>query len=316
MRQPRRARSAGLIVLTLLLALWAVFPAFAAPGGNGNGRGDGELPPGLAEREELPPGLANRGELPPGLADGTTTITFLHHNDGESQLLAGDDGIGGVAQFATLVDELRATAPTGDGDYGVFLISAGDNFLAGPELNASFDTGFDPFYDALALDLIGYDALVVGNHEFDFGPDVLEEFIRAFGSPPPILSANLDFSGEPNFVDLAGDDGPIAASTVLMTSEGTEVGLIGATTENLPFVSSPRNVAVGDVAAAVQAEIDELTAAGVEIIVLASHLQGLSTDEALLAELTGVDIAIAGGGDELLANRGDVLAPGDEAEGP
>lgn len=311
MRRTGSARSAGLIVLTLLLSLWALAPALGAPG-NDRGRDPGELPPGLEGRDQLPPGLRGR-DLPPGLQ--RNTIRFLHHNDGESDLLP-DEGIGGIAEFATLIDTLRAEFDEdNDPSTGAVLISAGDNFLAGPELNASFDNGFNPFYDALGLDLIGYDALIIGNHEFDFGPDVLEAFVRGFSSPPPVLSANLDFSAEPGFGDLTDADGPIAASTVV-TVGGRDVGIVGATTENLPFVSSPRNVVVEAVAPAVQAEIDMLTDDGIDIIVLASHLQGLSTDEVLLAQLRDVDVAIAGGGDELLANPGDQLAPDDEEDGP
>jgi hypothetical protein len=62
---------------------------------------------------------------------------------------------------------------------GVMMVSSGDNFLAGPEFNAGVDNGI-PFYDTIALDLIGYDAIAIGNHDFDFGPDVLADFISGF----------------------------------------------------------------------------------------------------------------------------------------
>jgi 5'-nucleotidase len=70
------------------------------------------------------------------------------------------------------------------------------------------------------------------------------------------------------------------------------------------------------VAPAVQREVDQLTRGGVEIIVLISHLQSISADLALLPMLRNVDIAVAGGGDDLLANSDDVLIPGDVAVGP
>ena len=72
---------------------------------------------------------------------------------------------------------------------------------------------------------------------------------------------------------------------------------------------------MSDVAGAVQAEVDALTAMGVNKIILISHLQGVGEDQELLGMLTDVDIAIAGGGDELLANEGDLLVPGDEVAG-
>jgi 5'-nucleotidase len=93
---------------------------------------------------------------------------------------------------------------------------------------------------------------------------------------------------------------------------GEEIGIVGLTTPNLPFISSPRNVIVSpDVAGEVQTEVDLLTAMGVDKIILISHLQDIFGDIALLAQLDDVDIVVAGGGDELLANPGDLIIPGD-----
>ena len=171
-----------------------------------------------------------------------------------------------------------------------------------------------PFYDAIAMDLIGYDAMCLGNHDFDFGPDTLADFIESFTtSQVPFLSANLDFTAEPRLQALVDAD-RIAASVVVEVG-GEEFGIVGATTPNLTFISSPRNVVVGqDVQAAVQAEIDALEAAGVNKIILISHLQGIEEDMALAPQLSGVDVMIAGGGDELLANPGDLLIPGHEED--
>ena len=69
-----------------------------------------------------------------------------------------------------------------------------------------------------------------------------------------------------------------------------------------------------DVAAVVQREIDALQAAGVNKIIVVSHLQGVAGDLALAAALRGVDVLIAGGSDELLANAGSLLLPGDGGE--
>jgi 5'-nucleotidase / UDP-sugar diphosphatase len=71
-----------------------------------------------------------------------------------------------------------------------------------------------------------------------------------------------------------------------------------------------------DVAAAVQAEVDKLEAMGINKIILISHLQSVQEDLELAPMLTGVDIMVAGGGDEVLANEGDLLVPGDSAFGP
>lgn len=242
-------------------------------------------------------------------------LTVLHNNDGESQLIDAGQGrqdFGGAARFATVVTNLRdqaRTAPAG----GSLLISSGDNFLAGPEFNASLDNGI-PFYDTLAMELIGYNVAAIGNHEFDFGPDVLVDFLSGFVNGPVFVSANLDFVEEPGMLNLV-NLGRVARSVVL-TVDGRQIGIVGATTPSLPFISSPRNTIVNAVAASVQAEIDLLTSQGVGIILLTSHLQNVAEEIALATQLTGVDAIIAGGGDELLANPGDLLIPGDSAVGP
>jgi 5'-nucleotidase / UDP-sugar diphosphatase len=106
-----------------------------------------------------------------------------------------------VAYFKSLVDILKAEATSGPpanpgAKRGVVMLSSGDNFLAGAEFTASLEKGV-PFYDSIAMSLIGYDAIAIGNHEFDFGPDVLADFIRGFSPAVPFLSANIDVSAEP-----------------------------------------------------------------------------------------------------------------------
>ncbi|MFC4563977.1 bifunctional metallophosphatase/5'-nucleotidase [Nocardiopsis mangrovi] len=246
------------------------------------------------------------------------TLTILHNNDGESQLLGApaDPGYGGVARFTTLVDDLRRTeaSPTaaerGESHRrGVLTLSSGDNYLAGPQFAASLDRGV-PFYDSLAVGAIGYDALAIGNHEFDFGPDTFADFIGGVPGDAPFLSANLDVSAEPGLAELAAED-RIASSTVIR-ERGERIGVVGATTPALASISSPRDVVVDeDVRAAVQDEVDRLTRRGIDKIVLVSHLQGLPEDRALAAELRDVDVVIAGGGDELQADDDVPLVPGD-----
>jgi 5'-nucleotidase/UDP-sugar diphosphatase len=244
-------------------------------------------------------------------------LTVLHNNDGESQLIhyPGLEDFGGAARFKTLVDDLKWEAThgprypgQGGAKRGVVMVSSGDNFLAGPEFNASLEKGV-PFYDTIAMDLIGYDAVAIGNHDFDFGPDVLADFIQGYAwTSPPYLSANLDYSGELRLQALF-DVGRIARSTVVK-ERGELIGIIGATTPALPFISSPRNVGVDpDVSAAVQAEVDKLEMMGVNKIILISHLQSIEEDLALAPTLDGVDVMVAGGGDEVLANPGDLLIP-------
>jgi 5'-nucleotidase len=95
------------------------------------------------------------------------------------------------------------------------------------------------------------------------------------------------------------------------------VGVIGAITPRLPNISSPRNVVVdADVAGAVNAEAAMLIEQGVNRIILVSHLQGLGEDRELVPQLSGVDIVVAGGGDELLKNEGDTCQTDESAVAP
>jgi 5'-nucleotidase len=241
------------------------------------------------------------------------TLTILHNNDGESRLINAGAGaladFGGIARFATLVDNLRAEVEDSRGRVASIMLSSGDNFLAGPQFNASLTKGA-PFYDSIALRHIGYDAFAIGNHEFDFGPQVLADFIDGFGGTVPFVSANLNFTGEPSLQSLV-DQGIIVKSHVVR-KKGELIGIVGATTPLLPAISSPRNVTVDpNVAAAIQAEVDQLTSRKVNIIIVISHLQSINEDLALAPMLRNVDVMIAGGGDEVLANPGDLLVPGD-----
>jgi 5'-nucleotidase len=141
---------------------------------------------------------------------------------------------------------------------------------------------------------------------------VLAEFIgQVSDSLATFLSANLDFSAEPNLRDLV-EAGRIAKS-VVVEKNGEKIGIIGATTPQLDVISSPRRVKVGrQVAQEVQTEVEWMEASGVNKIVLISHLQNIEADLELLGQLRGVDVAVAGGGADLLANGCDLLLPGDD----
>ena len=126
----------------------------------------------------------------------------------------------------------------------------------------------------------------------------------------PFVSANLNFRGEPSLQALVNKRAIV--KSYVIRKEGQLIGIVGATTPLLPAISSPRNVTVDpDVAAAIQTEIDRLTAGKVDIIIIVSHLQNINEDLALAPMLRGVDVMIAGGGDELLANENNLLVPGD-----
>jgi 5'-nucleotidase/UDP-sugar diphosphatase len=244
-------------------------------------------------------------------AQSSFRLTILHTNDTESKLLypsSSQQAYGGAARFKTKADALRAAA---DAAGGVVMVSSGDNYLAGPEFNASLSLpAGSRYYDSIALQAIGYDAICLGNHDFDFGPEVLANFINGFTDGTKFLSSNLDFSAEPSLNALVGS-GRIAKRTTSVT-DGVTIGFVGATTPDLPFISSPGDVVIDpNFAQAIQTEVDALTAAGVKHIVVMTHLQGISVERALASQLRDVDVLVAGGGDELLWNAGQLLVPDD-----
>ena len=270
-----------------------------------------------AGRDLAPPAASAEG-------DGEVTLTLLHNNDGESSLLPLANAVeieghtvevpvAGIAAYKAVVErEISEARSSGNAVLNVY---AGDAYLPGSTFMCSQLEG-NPLFDAAAQDAIPYDAHIVGNHEFDSNPDFLERFIRAFAGRP-FLSANLDFSAEPGFddlvdadglVELPAEDGRVVGRSTIVTDEvtGARFGLVGATTPSLAVISVPRDVAVTPdfetTAEVVQAEIDRLLEQGVTRSIFVSHLQNLTNDTKLIGLLRGVDIAVAGGGDELLQN--------------
>ncbi len=269
-------------------------------------------------------------------------LTIMHVGDQESWLLSAAGNArdaagnalsfyGGVDRLAqVIVNERAAAAGT---SRSVLTLNAGDAFLPGARLNASLDNlgsaylGGQDFYDARAMRMIGFDAAVFGNHEFDLGAATAASFARASGTT--YLSANLNLDSMVNgssFSALAG--GMVAPSKVVTTAAGNKVGLIGATTPLLPIVSSPGPVglfgydtnATGAqnlqaLVPLLQAQINELRSnQGATTIVLMSHLQSAANEiNTIVPQLAGVDIVLSGGGHELMANPANALLPSDTA---
>ena len=300
------------------------------------------------------------------------------------QLLHASDLEGGVAalenapNFAAIVDTLEGTEPNS------ILISAGDNVIPGPFFNTAADFSFGGASGTLAqaytryftevvgtdleaegiafdfdrgvgrvdisiMNIVGFDASALGNHEFDSSTGTLADFIGGqqddgnidwVGTFFPYLSANLDFSGDgplsglatddilpaENFdeslADLAaGDIGPSIAPATVIEENGERIGVIGATTQILRNISSTGGVAeisggtndMAALAAVIQPQIDALRADGVNKIILTSHLQQIAFEEELAGLLDGVDIIIAGGSSTLQADSQDSLRDGDTA---
>lgn len=282
------------------------------------------------------------GVLSPAVASPTNvTLSLFHNNDGESALYGQElDGleVGNAGAFVQVLRaQMRDARAKGNSVLNVY---AGDSFLASKTMLCA-EPG-DPastatIHDALAQSLMPYDVYVFGNHEFDFGTQFLGRYIGQFAKsktrPTPFISGNLDFSKN---ADLRGNfggailergtiaNGKTIGRVYVHTDSVTKerFGVIAATTPLLPTISSPGTVRITtsdleETASLLQAQIRELNRRGVNKIVLVSHLQDFNNDKTLISMLAGVDVAVAGGGDDLLVSptvaREIQLLPGEAA---
>ncbi|MEJ6479107.1 MAG: bifunctional metallophosphatase/5'-nucleotidase [Octadecabacter sp.] len=241
--------------------------------------------------------------LSAGAAAADYSLTILHTNDFharfepiskyDSPCSAEDNDagecFGGTARLITTVAEARARTDNS------ILVDGGDQFQG-----TLFYTYYKGAMAAEFMNQLGYDAMTVGNHEFDDGPEVLRGFMDAVDFP--ILMSNADFSGEEL---LAGE---LLKSTIIERG-GEQIGLIGLTPQNTDELASPGpNVIFTDPSDAVQAEVDKLTEAGVNKIIVLSH-SGYGVDQIVAANTTGVDVIVGGHTNTLLGDMDGAVGP-------
>lgn len=230
-------------------------------------------------------------------------LTILHTNDFharfepisayDSTCAAEDneagDCFGGSARLVTAIEKAREEAGNS------ILVDGGDQFQG-----TLFYTYYKGELAAEMMNKMGYDAMTVGNHEFDDGPEVLSGFVDALNFP--ILMSNADLSGEDQLKDK------IQKSTTIEV-DGETIGLIGLTPQDTDELASPGdNVIFTDPVDAVQGEVDKLTEQGVNKIVVLSH-SGYGVDKRVAENTEGVDVIVGGHTNTLL---GDM----EGAEGP
>jgi 5'-nucleotidase/UDP-sugar diphosphatase len=159
----------------------------------------------------------------PGAGGKRVELTVLHTNDHHGRFWKNNDGEHGLAARKTLVDAIRAEV-TADGGV-VLLLDAGDINTGVPEsdlLNA------EP--DIRGMNLMGYDAMAVGNHEFDNPLEVLRQ--QEAWMEFPLLSANVyDASGQRLFTPYH-----------IFSLNGLRVAVFGLTTETTAVVGNPQHI--------------------------------------------------------------------------
>jgi 5'-nucleotidase/UDP-sugar diphosphatase len=212
-----------------------------------------------------------------GLVRADYILTVLHTNDLHAHIeptKIGKATFGGYARQATLVKKFRAEDPN------TILLSGGDTFQG-----TLFFTQYTGTADLSIMNVIGYDGMAVGNHEFDLGPAPLGDFAQR--ATFPVLSCNLDVSAE---LSLKSVIKPFAVKKV----GGENIGLIGATTPDLPSISSPGpTVKLIDLTDAINKSIAELRGQGINKIILLSHL-GYDLEKDVAKKCPGLDIVVGG----------------------
>ncbi|CAD6243389.1 GSCOCG00013054001-RA-CDS [Cotesia congregata] len=183
---------------------------------------------------------------------------------------------GGFARLATLVRKAKnSSTPT-------LFLNAGDTYQG-----SVYYTVHKWKIVAKFLNLLMPDAISLGNHEFDDGPEGLVPFVNA--AEFPIVTSNIDLTEEP---ELAAATNLINNSTILEV-DGKRVGIIGYLTPETKVISSPGKVVFLDEVQSIRREVEKLRAKNVTIIIALGH-SGFDIDKKIAAEVDGVDLVIGG----------------------
>lgn len=227
------------------------------------------------------------------------TLDILHINDLHSRIepitkydstCSEDDDkagkcFGGVARLKTKIDELRATRKDGN----VLVLDAGDQFQG-----SLFYTTYKGTDTLEFMRAIGFDAMALGNHEFDGGPSHTAEFIAAAAFP--VLGGNIRVA--PAEAKLAG----LLKESVVLTRGGQNIGILSVLATDTVITSSPGpNVTFEDEITYLNGAVKRMEAAGVNKIILISHV-GFPRDQQIAAGVSGIDVIVGGHSHTLLSN--------------
>ena len=231
--------------------------------------------------------------------DKVYEITILHTNDFHARFRpiskydnncseknnAKGKCFGGTARLISAIEDARSRHSN------TILLDGGDQFQG-----TLFYNLYKGKVAAEMMNKLEYDGMAVGNHEFDDGPETLRAFMDSVNFPVLMANANVDMEPELK--------GKLDKSTTLLKNH-RKIGLIGVVTEEVVDISSPGdNIIFTDAVAAVQAEVDFLTEAGVNIIILLSH-SSYEIDKMIAANTTGVDVIVGGHDNTYLSNVSD-----------
>ncbi|WP_323796704.1 bifunctional UDP-sugar hydrolase/5'-nucleotidase [Nisaea sp.] len=202
-------------------------------------------------------------------------LSIVHVNDWDR--LDARDGAGGAAKIASIARYERDRV---EAEGGQVLLTFGGDMLS-PSLLSGFDKGAHMV--ALA-NAIGFDAAVLGNHEFDFGPDVLKQRLKE--AKYPVLGSNISYKGKPGF--------PGAERSRLVTAGEYKIGLLGLTTTDTPSLSSSGpDVGFAPLAETAKEVVAELRKDGADLVIALTHAV-YQKDLETLRQVAGIDILLGG----------------------
>lgn len=209
----------------------------------------------------------------------TVSLAVVYTSD-EHGWMAGEAEGGDAAELAGLW-----TAAYQDYD-AVLILSGGDNWT-GPAIS----TWFQGESMVEARNAMGYTASVVGNHEFDFGLDVMHT--RFDQDEYPYLRANIRYKDSNSFPDDLG----VQPYTIVSVS-GLKIGLIGLANVDTPSTANPKIVSGFDFAGytdSLREYVPAVRAEGVDLVFVPTHL---CTRELapLVRDVSDLGITLFGGG--------------------
>jgi len=232
-------------------------------------------------------------------ANGGFRMTVLHINDMHSRLeeISGSDAscsptastegrcFGGAARLATAIRN-RRSALDAEGTPHI-TVDAGDQ-----SQGTLFYTTYRGKAEIEMMNMIGFDAMTLGNHEFNHGPDSLAEMLA--DADFPIVAGNVR-------VPAGHALAPMVRDHLVVEVGGERVGILGITTPDTVFLSSPGPVTFDDEIEHLQAAIARLRGDGVHKILLLSHV-GFNRDQVIAASVDGLSAIIGGHSHTLLSN--------------
>lgn len=226
-------------------------------------------------------------EISSALPDASTfPLSIIHTNDTHANI----DSAGSpdnIARRVTAIKQARAQAANS------ILVDAGDVFSGTLYFNQ-----YQGLADLAFMNMVQYDAMTFGNHEFDRGPGVLANFVKT--AYFPFVSANVDFSGNDDLKGYVINDigHPGAAGriypAIIKEIGGQKVGIFGLTTLETPSISSPGDtIRFSDAAVKARETVAALKNQGINKIIALSHL-GYDKDIELAAQVEDIDVIVGG----------------------